>query len=84
MYLIYVPVLQSSLLGDIIDFRDREIIKIQFCSCSVFGLWFYGLKHEIFFVYSDMKNLIGEALCRICQESFSMTVTGIYGFVYLF
>ncbi|KAG5546170.1 hypothetical protein RHGRI_018370 [Rhododendron griersonianum] len=25
----------------------------------------------------DMKNLIGEALCRICQENFSMTVTDI-------
>ncbi|KAG5579270.1 hypothetical protein H5410_049897 [Solanum commersonii] len=25
----------------------------------------------------DMKNLIGEANCRICQESFSTTVTGI-------
>ncbi|XP_073312031.1 transcription elongation factor 1 homolog isoform X2 [Primulina huaijiensis] len=24
----------------------------------------------------DMKNLIGEASCRICQESFSTTVTG--------
>ncbi|KAL0011195.1 hypothetical protein SO802_006303 [Lithocarpus litseifolius] len=23
----------------------------------------------------DMKNLIGEASCRICQESFSTTVT---------
>lgn len=26
--------------------------------------------------FSDMKNLIGEASCRICQESFSTTVTG--------
>ncbi|KAJ6292884.1 hypothetical protein OIU76_026500 [Salix suchowensis] len=25
----------------------------------------------------DMKNLIGEAVCGICQESFSMTITGI-------
>ncbi|KAJ0682252.1 putative transcription elongation factor 1 [Helianthus annuus] len=25
----------------------------------------------------DMKNLIGEASCRICQENFSTTVTGI-------
>ncbi|XP_057963768.1 transcription elongation factor 1 homolog isoform X1 [Malania oleifera] len=25
----------------------------------------------------DMKNLIGEAVCRICQESFSTTVTGM-------
>uniref|UniRef100_M1C3B2 Transcription elongation factor 1 homolog n=1 Tax=Solanum tuberosum TaxID=4113 RepID=M1C3B2_SOLTU len=25
----------------------------------------------------DMKNLIGEANCRICQESFSTTVTDI-------
>ncbi|KAD4982421.1 hypothetical protein E3N88_19092 [Mikania micrantha] len=24
----------------------------------------------------DMKNLIGEASCRICQENFSTTVTG--------
>ncbi|KAB5534510.1 hypothetical protein DKX38_017596 [Salix brachista] len=24
----------------------------------------------------DMKNLIGEAVCGICQESFSMTITG--------
>ncbi|KAL9346235.1 hypothetical protein Peur_061088 [Populus x canadensis] len=23
----------------------------------------------------DMKNLIGEAVCGICQESFSMTIT---------
>ncbi|XVE80064.1 hypothetical protein DITRI_Ditri14bG0109200 [Diplodiscus trichospermus] len=23
----------------------------------------------------DMKNLIGEAVCRICQESFSTTIT---------
>ncbi|PHT69617.1 Transcription elongation factor 1 -like protein [Capsicum annuum] len=26
---------------------------------------------------SDMKNLIGEAICRICQESFSTTVTAL-------
>ncbi|XP_072086259.1 transcription elongation factor 1 homolog isoform X2 [Arachis hypogaea] len=26
----------------------------------------------------DMKNLIGEASCRICQESFSTTVTGLF------
>lgn len=26
---------------------------------------------------SDMKNLIGEAVCRICQESFSTTITGM-------
>ncbi|KAH1120860.1 hypothetical protein J1N35_004020 [Gossypium stocksii] len=26
----------------------------------------------------DMKNLIGEAICRICQESFCTTITGIY------
>nr|CAD1842229.1 unnamed protein product [Ananas comosus var. bracteatus] len=25
----------------------------------------------------DMKNLIGEAACRICQESFSTTVTAL-------
>lgn len=25
-----------------------------------------------------MKNLIGEASCRICQESFSTTVTGLF------
>ncbi|XP_020975159.1 transcription elongation factor 1 homolog isoform X1 [Arachis ipaensis] len=25
----------------------------------------------------DMKNLIGEASCRICQESFSTTVTDV-------
>ncbi|XP_073030292.1 transcription elongation factor 1 homolog isoform X1 [Primulina eburnea] len=25
----------------------------------------------------DMKNLIGEASCQICQESFSTTVTGL-------
>ncbi|RVW95917.1 transcription elongation factor 1 homolog isoform X1 [Vitis vinifera] len=25
----------------------------------------------------DMKNLIGEASCRICQESFSTTVTAL-------
>ncbi|KAM3343604.1 transcription elongation factor 1 [Capsicum galapagoense] len=25
----------------------------------------------------DMKNLIGEANCRICQESFSTTVTAL-------
>ncbi|CAN1229609.1 Transcription elongation factor 1 homolog [Linum grandiflorum] len=25
----------------------------------------------------DMKNLIGEASCGICQESFSTTITGI-------
>ncbi|KAL7186254.1 hypothetical protein ACSBR2_028075 [Camellia fascicularis] len=25
----------------------------------------------------DMKNLIGEATCGICQESFSMTVTAL-------
>ncbi|KAH7544078.1 hypothetical protein JRO89_XS15G0101400 [Xanthoceras sorbifolium] len=24
----------------------------------------------------DMKNLIGEAVCSICQESFSTTITG--------
>ncbi|KAJ9563194.1 hypothetical protein OSB04_008354 [Centaurea solstitialis] len=24
----------------------------------------------------DMKNLIGEASCRICQENFSTTITG--------
>lgn len=29
---------------------------------------------------SDMKNLIGEASCRICQESFSTTVTGLFQF----
>ncbi|KAL1290218.1 hypothetical protein HN51_058643 [Arachis hypogaea] len=26
---------------------------------------------------TDMKNLIGEASCRICQESFSTTVTAL-------
>nr|XP_010916414.1 transcription elongation factor 1 homolog isoform X2 [Elaeis guineensis]XP_019707111.1 transcription elongation factor 1 homolog isoform X2 [Elaeis guineensis] len=25
----------------------------------------------------DMKNLIGEAACRICQESFSTTITAL-------
>ncbi|PKU72644.1 Transcription elongation factor 1 like [Dendrobium catenatum] len=25
----------------------------------------------------DIKNLIGEASCRICQENFSMTITDI-------
>ncbi|MBA0850458.1 hypothetical protein Goshw_030012 [Gossypium schwendimanii] len=25
----------------------------------------------------DMKNLIGEAICRICQESFCTTITGM-------
>ncbi|KAM2678447.1 hypothetical protein EV1_004869 [Malus domestica] len=25
----------------------------------------------------DMKNLIGEASCRICQESFSTTITDL-------
>ncbi|CAI0445089.1 unnamed protein product [Linum tenue] len=25
----------------------------------------------------DMKNMIGEASCGICQESFSTTITGI-------
>lgn len=30
------------------------------------------------FVISDMKNLIGEATCGICQESFSTTVTGTF------
>ena len=33
---------------------------------------------EIIFCFSDMKNLIGEALCGICQESFSTTITGTY------
>nr|DAD22752.1 TPA_asm: hypothetical protein HUJ06_024215 [Nelumbo nucifera] len=27
--------------------------------------------------FSDMKNLIGEATCRICQETFSTTITGM-------
>lgn len=27
--------------------------------------------------FSDMKNLIGEAICGICQESFSTTITGL-------
>lgn len=27
--------------------------------------------------YSDMKNLIGEVTCRICQENFSATITGM-------
>ncbi|KAK8592394.1 hypothetical protein V6N13_062973 [Hibiscus sabdariffa] len=27
--------------------------------------------------YSDMKNLIGEASCRICQESFSTVITAL-------
>ncbi|KAH9748884.1 transcription elongation factor 1-like [Citrus sinensis] len=26
----------------------------------------------------DMKNLIGEAICNICQESFSTTITGYF------
>ncbi|KAK6134614.1 hypothetical protein DH2020_031624 [Rehmannia glutinosa] len=30
-----------------------------------------------FFCFSDMKNLIGEASCRICQESFSTNVTAL-------
>ncbi|XP_052301181.1 transcription elongation factor 1 homolog isoform X1 [Populus trichocarpa] len=29
----------------------------------------------------DMKNLIGEAVCGICQESFSMTITGILHYI---
>lgn len=28
-----------------------------------------------------MKNLIGEAVCRICQESFSTTVNGMFWFL---
>ncbi|KAG5222037.1 transcription elongation factor [Salix suchowensis] len=28
-------------------------------------------------VVVDMKNLIGEAVCGICQESFSMTITAL-------
>ncbi|XP_040952224.1 transcription elongation factor 1 homolog isoform X1 [Gossypium hirsutum] len=27
--------------------------------------------------FSDMKNLIGEASCRICQESFSTVITAL-------
>ncbi|GJZ64796.1 transcription elongation factor 1 [Tanacetum coccineum] len=27
--------------------------------------------------FSDMKNLIGEASCRICQENFSTTITAL-------
>ncbi|KAJ9671539.1 hypothetical protein PVL29_025306 [Vitis rotundifolia] len=29
----------------------------------------------------DMKNLIGEAVCRICQESFSTTINGMFQFL---
>lgn len=29
-------------------------------------------------VIRDMKNLIGEASCGICQESFSTTITGMF------
>ncbi|XP_038986528.1 uncharacterized protein LOC120112019 [Phoenix dactylifera] len=32
---------------------------------------------RLFEVRCDMKNLIGEASCRICQESFSTTITAL-------
>lgn len=32
--------------------------------------------------FSDMKNLIGEAICNICQESFSTTITGYFAVLY--
>lgn len=32
--------------------------------------------YVIYFSPSDMKNLIGEAVCGICQESYSTTITG--------
>ncbi|GFZ12419.1 hypothetical protein Acr_23g0008040 [Actinidia rufa] len=32
---------------------------------------------QMYEIVSDMKNLIGEATCRICQESFSTTVTAL-------
>lgn len=38
---------------------------------------FSPLMFTSFFHFSDMKNLIGEASCMICQENFSTTVTGI-------
>jgi len=38
--------------------------------------WFEA--HFLDSFVSDMKNLIGEATCGICQESFSTTITGLY------
>lgn len=31
----------------------------------------------------DMKNLIGEAVCGICQERFSTSITGIFSCLYV-
>lgn len=36
------------------------------------------IETKIVFDFSDMKNSIGEATCRICQVNFSTTVTGMY------
>jgi len=41
---------------------------------NLFSWWDFTDDDNISF--SDMKNLIGEALCNICQESFSTTITG--------
>uniref|UniRef100_A0A453A004 Transcription elongation factor 1 homolog n=1 Tax=Aegilops tauschii subsp. strangulata TaxID=200361 RepID=A0A453A004_AEGTS len=38
----------------------------------------FNIVTGLFFSFSDLKNLIGEANCQICQESFSTTANGMY------
>uniref|UniRef100_M8AZH3 Transcription elongation factor 1 homolog n=1 Tax=Aegilops tauschii TaxID=37682 RepID=M8AZH3_AEGTA len=37
----------------------------------------FNIVTGLFFSFSDLKNLIGEANCQICQESFSTTANAL-------
>lgn len=46
---------------------------------KILGIVLLGLKLVFGVSFdSDMKNLIGEASCGICQESFSTNITGVF------
>ncbi|KAK4387107.1 Transcription elongation factor 1 [Sesamum angolense] len=87
-----VPVLNAAYLGKrsiVVVFLSKENAKSRACtkvydahiSClsrltNEFCLY-AGCVEYVCLEERDMKNLIGEASCRICQESFSTNVTAL-------
>lgn len=60
--------LPSSCFNQFLHIRISHCFNIDSSFCRVYSLLLCG--------FSDMKNLIGEAECNICKESYSTTVTG--------
>ncbi|KAH0467881.1 hypothetical protein IEQ34_002914 [Dendrobium chrysotoxum] len=57
-----------------------EVVLSVACMESILPLflfWRFSLDLLKKYTYYDMKNLIGEASCRICQENFSTTITAL-------